>query len=682
MIPMKTHFLCLVLLPALLAPVAAGGQEIDAVGGDETLLMFVGENIEALTIASRREESAWQAPAIAQVISREQLHQHGYTTLAEVLGGMPGFHMAEKPWGTSPYLRGIANSTLFLYDTVPLGADSEKSLHQLDHNLSLAPVKRIEIIRGPGSVLWGPDAFAGIVNVVPLSGRDLNGVETGADYHFQDKGGNFYLNMGRGDALWDGFLSVSGRSGREDDTRADLVRFWQGEEDRPVPPLERYGDERTDRSGYLEASGQLSYGERVRISGRLTDNQHPYSLSDEQNGTWLEERNTPSSFIKIEANQSLSTTSSLRFTAFRNTLRPEYEIIDKQLEVSEETSYAELIYDRTLLTGRGLLTGGVSFREKRIEDAPVWESYLPDFIGPANEDLLPLLVVDNYSDSLWSGFGQYTHQFGRIKAWGGLRFDEHDEYRDNVSFSSGIGYTPSSQVIMKLLYGTAYRTPSSRQLLTAAKPDQEKIETLEAQLAYNPSKKLNLAITAFTSRIEDHIKEDPYAQLSLPNRQDIDGIELEGGVQLTERLHLAANLTLLDNDGPDEIYHLLSAIYIRPDGSLEYIYEDVVSPYDPGPKTMANLSAHWRPLDRLSLVTELRYFAERDLINARLGSLATADAVWLVNTTLTIEDFLVNGLEMSWSAKNLFDEDYETPGIYEMIDGAPFTLEVMLRKRW
>lgn len=686
MLMMKHFFLIIlsscVLLSTLLGDRHARAAEQFAASSEQTMLMFVGEDIEALTIASRREESAWQAPAIAQVLNKKQLAEHGYTTLSEALSIMPGFHMSQKEWGTASYLRGISNSTLFLYDTVPLGADSNKSFQQLDYNLSLASIKRIEIIRGPGSVLWGPDAFAGIVNVVPLSGRDLNGIETGVAYNFQEKGESFYLNMGKGDAFWDGFLSISGRSGRQDDSHADLVNFWGDELWRPVLPEQRYGNDKAGTSNYFEATGLLTFHETIRISGRISNDHHPYTISDTSNGTWLEQRNSSSYFLKMETSRPLGPTSSLRFTGFYNALRPEYEIIDRVFLVKENTSYGELIYDRSFLTGSGLFTGGISFREKRISGAPLWYSYLPDFLGPGNKNLLPIVIEENYQDSLWSGFSQYSHQQGNLKTWIGLRYDEHDKYEDNISFNCGIGYSLSADVMMKLLYGTAYRTPSSRQIFSEEKPKQEKIETLEAQLVYNPAKKTSFSLVTFASKIADHIKEDPYAQLSLANKQDIHGIELEGTYSFSEQVSLAANVTQLINSGPDETYHLLSALFIRPDGSLEYIYEDIESPYDIGPKTIFNMSATWRPADSLTVLADLKYFSERDLINARTGDTITADHVWLLDVTTTVEDLFSSGIDLTCTAKNIFDTRYKTPGTYELIDGKPFTLQLMLQKRW
>ena len=76
-------------------------------GMDDTILMFVGENLEVLTIASRREESAARAPAVARVITRKDFRESGRDTLSKVLETVPGFYMAEREWGTKPYLRGI-----------------------------------------------------------------------------------------------------------------------------------------------------------------------------------------------------------------------------------------------------------------------------------------------------------------------------------------------------------------------------------------------------------------------------------------------------------------------------------------------------------------------------------------------------------------------------------------------
>ena len=652
---------------------------------DDTMLLFVGEDLEVLSIASRREESAWQAPAVAYVITREELEEKGVRTLSHALEMVPGFYMARKEWGSRPYLRGIPDSVLLLYDTVPLLSDTTKSLHPLNNELSLAPVKRVEIVRGPGSVLWGPDAFAGLVNVVPMSGKDFHGVETGLLYGGPGDQKGFHVNMGCDGGYWDGFLSVSGREGEEDDTLTDLVSFW-GTGESVVPPAERFGEDGPDRSGYLEGSGRFSFRDWFVLSGRLSDYERPYAMSGPDGTlTWPESRGGLNGFVKMEAKKRLDRSSALRLTAYYHCLKPEYEVVDLSLEPVEHTSYGELLYDRSFLAGRSLFTAGISSRKKHVKDVPIWDSYLPDYLGPENDSFLPGIIEEDYRTRLWSSFGQYTVKIGDVDIWAGLRNDEHDAYKDHVSWNGGASWSPSSRWIVKSLYGTAYRTPFSSQLLEETEPELEKIMTYTIQVAWKPSGKVGLSVCGFSSRIENHIMEDPYAGLSLPNRQDIEGVEIEGCLSPARDLDLSANLTLMDNSGPDETYHFLDSIYVRPDGTIEEIYGDRIYPYDMGPDTLFNLTGTWRPHERITTFMRLGYSSSRWLIYPRgegWEAFRSNSGAWLLNMSASVRDLFSRGTELTFSIRNLTDRDYETPGTYNSIEGEPFSVEVVLRKRW
>ena len=163
-----------------------------------------------------------------------------------------------------------------------------------------------------------------------------------------------------------------------------------------------------------------------------------------------------------------------------------------------------------------------------------------------------------------------------------MRNDAHDEYSNHLSYNVGAVWSPEPQWMMKLLYGVAYRTPFARQLLEEGKPDTEEIETLNLQVAWKPSPQAALSVCGFVSRIEKHIMEDPYAGLSLPNRQNIKGVEIEGRFSPVKSLDLSANLTLLDNDGPNETYHWNDFSFVRPDGTVVKHYTDLTYPYDRG----------------------------------------------------------------------------------------------------
>ncbi len=677
----------LIAFYSLIVPSWAG--ELTAITDrNDTLLMFVGEDLNILSIASRRQESASQAPAVARVVTRKEIRERGNRTLSQVLETEPGFYMAQREGGAEPYLRGIPNSALFLYDTVPLGSDVSKSLHPLDEELSLAPIKRVEIIRGPGSVLWGPDAFAGIVNVVPMTGKDLNGAEAGVDASYNellDQRG-FFLNMGHDAGSWNAFLSVSARE-EVDNRTCSLVKFWGDGDPPPVAPDERIGEDELGKAHYVQASGNFTVGDWFTLSGMISNYRRPYTMSATtemgEDLTWRESRSAPSGFIKMEAKKDLDRCSALRFTGSYSWINPEYEVIDITFKQRERTTYGEIIYDRSFLAGRSLFTGGFSYREKDVHDAPIWDSYLPDYLGSGNKTFLPTISEEDYKTSLVSVFCQYTHKIGDVDLTIGLRNDDHDEYKDHLSYNAGAVWSLNSTWVLKLLYGTAYRTPYAKQLLDEEKPDLEKIKTLNAQVAWNPSKRAGVSLCGFASWIENHIMEDPYAGLSLPNSQDIVGLELEGHLSPMDDLDLSANLTLVDNSGPDETYHYLDHIEGGPPPKpWIYVYEDLRYPYDAGPQTIFNLMGTWRPVEKISLYGRVGYCASRELIYPRSGSVVSVPGVWITDVCATVRDVMGSGLEVECAVKNLMDRGYETPGTYNLIEGDPATVSVTLRKRW
>jgi len=387
-------------------------------------------------------------------------------------------------------------------------------------------------------------------------------------------------------------------------------------------------------------------------------------------------------FFKLEAKKDLDRCSALRFTGSYSSLSPEYEIIDKTLKQKERTAYGEIIYDRSFLAGRGLFTGGLSYRNKQIHDAPIWDGYLPDYLGEENRNLVPRITEEDYKARLWSLFGQYNQKIGTLDLLAGLRNDAHDEYGNHLSYNLGAVWSPEPQWVTKLLYGVAYRTPFATQLLEEEKPDTEEIKTVNLQVAWKPSPQAGMSVCGFISRIKKHINEDPYAGLSLPNEQKIKGVELEGRVSPGKNLDLSGNLTLLDNSGPDEIYHWNDYSYVRPDGTVVKHYTDLTYPYDSGASTLFNLTGTWRPVEWASAFLRLGYVSSRDLICPRCAEICSVPGVWLLDASTTFRDIGISGLDLEVSVRNLLDKKYQTPGTYGLIEGNPATLWVKVNKRW
>src|SRR5262249_45206897 len=102
----------------------------------------------------------------------------GYRTVLDALGDIPGFAptpaFGEVAWAAT--VRAQNHSLLLLHDGVSL-FDPAFNLQALRQQLPLESIKRLEVGAGPGGVLWGADAFLGIVNVMTKDAEDVDGVE-------------------------------------------------------------------------------------------------------------------------------------------------------------------------------------------------------------------------------------------------------------------------------------------------------------------------------------------------------------------------------------------------------------------------------------------------------------------------------------------------------------------------
>ena len=117
-----TLFLC---FPAsvLWSQEKGGGaaEDIEAIF-DDTKVMFVGEDLYTVSIASRREEPLRRAPAAVTIIAGDELKR--YITLKDALDSVPGFFSDRSEIKNRMYLRGIPDSFLVLMDGVPFSNET------------------------------------------------------------------------------------------------------------------------------------------------------------------------------------------------------------------------------------------------------------------------------------------------------------------------------------------------------------------------------------------------------------------------------------------------------------------------------------------------------------------------------------------------------------------------------
>lgn len=173
--------------------------------------------VREVTAASRTTESLEDAPSSVTLIDGREIQAFGYPTIAEALRGVRGVYLSNDRTYVSAGIRGLGepndygNRMLVLSDGQSLNDNIVNSSYiGSDGRADLHDVERIEVVRGPGSLLYGTGAFSGVVNLV-LRGRDAPpGVHVSAGTY--DDGvtrarAGFHVNFGRDAGVW---ASVSG----------------------------------------------------------------------------------------------------------------------------------------------------------------------------------------------------------------------------------------------------------------------------------------------------------------------------------------------------------------------------------------------------------------------------------------------------------------------------------------
>jgi outer membrane receptor protein involved in Fe transport len=129
--------------------------------------------------ASKRVESVQETASIVTVITRDQIVQRGYRTLSDVLADVPGFDGYRPSFyfgSIEAFARGNARTILVLWNGVPLNSPQDNRASHVAYP-PLEAVERIEVLSGPGGVIWGANAFLGIVNLITSDGGSTPAVE-------------------------------------------------------------------------------------------------------------------------------------------------------------------------------------------------------------------------------------------------------------------------------------------------------------------------------------------------------------------------------------------------------------------------------------------------------------------------------------------------------------------------
>ncbi|HVS19926.1 MAG TPA: TonB-dependent receptor [Planctomycetota bacterium] len=180
-------------------PVWAQDDSLDL--GELSLEALLGIEVES-TAAGRKAQTVRATPAAVHVLTADDLRRSGATTLAEALRLVPGLHVARinsSSWAVSA--RGFndqyANKMLVLVDGRSVYTPLFSGTYWDALDLPLDTVERIEVVLGPGAVLWGANAVNGVISIVTKSAHDSLGTQVSGLAGNEDIGQGYARHGGR-----------------------------------------------------------------------------------------------------------------------------------------------------------------------------------------------------------------------------------------------------------------------------------------------------------------------------------------------------------------------------------------------------------------------------------------------------------------------------------------------------
>lgn len=518
--------------------VAHAAAPVDPFSEPDEVDLFRTEQ-RLVTVASRYLQTVKQAPSIVTVFTDRELRERGFRTLSDALATVPGVFVTVSPESRDlAWFRGVISSDnnkfLLLVDGVPW-YDGVYTHAWIDEYLPLEMVRQVEIIKGPGSAVYGSNAFAGVVNVVTYRARDLQGGFTRAVAGSDGRMGVAVVDAERlpGSSgaevrAWARALSLQGDGvsvtprGRANipgldpkrgvhggigltvgglDVKLDLIEYrhtyFTNEQDDALDVLlmddDRFAFQYSNR--FLSARYDVKLGSSASITPHLFVQQHnnpgSYAFFGDPESTVL-------------ADGSVSTRwDTTMVQAIKETVRGGGGV---------EARLSPMPGHTTALGAGADLTYVVALEDRRYEDL-------------AHTPTLPsTFVVDPRRRLISDVYAHATHTWTAatfLELTGGARVDVHNFFGPFVSPRAGVLVVPRGDTTLKLLYGRAFRAPNARELsirvaqedgsnlFTASNPglEPETIDTVELEVGARPSKAVELRGAGFASAVGNEITE-------------------------------------------------------------------------------------------------------------------------------------------------------------------------------
>jgi outer membrane receptor protein involved in Fe transport len=533
---------CLAALLAL--PMATAAAEPTAEEEDLTLLYGDAAKV---SIATGNLQSLRRAPAVASVVTAADIAAMGATDLDQVLETVAGVHIGRSANSYAPlYLvRGVYSQqlpqVLVMQNGVPVTTLFQSNKGNLWGTFPVEFISRIEVIRGPGSALYGSDAFAGVVNIITKGPGEAPGTEIGAragssptrDAWLQHDGqlgpaavaayvhtgstGGIRRTIGadaqsRNDAIFGTHASQAPgtvHAGSDAlDANVDLVYgLWRARANLKLRNHVQSG------AGIASALDPAGYAKSTRVIGNLAwADPHfapGWGLGFAVN-TQQYAQEVPSPYVLLPAGTRLPT------GVFTNGMIGAPETWERNVRVSAFADYT-----------------GVSAHQMRVgvghDDLHMYRTgELRNFTYAANGLPVPLPSLTDYSaidpflrphrrriDYLYAQDEWRMAQDWNLTA--GVRYDKYSDFGGTTNPRIALVWDATFDLTAKLLYGRAFRAPSYNEAygttnpVTMGNPDlkPETNGTLEAALSWQTLTDLQLNATLYRYSMDNIVRLVP-----------------------------------------------------------------------------------------------------------------------------------------------------------------------------
>lgn len=257
--------------PVTPPPQAPQGGPAGDIGAARTEDVFA----ESIVTASKGAQSPLDAPSSTAVITEQDIRLSGITKIPELLRRLAGVDIMQVTGGqTEVSIRGfnqrLSNKTLVLVDGRSVYADILGATIWQTLSIGVEDIQRIEVVRGPGSALYGADAFNGVINIItkkpgePAAGDQRRSGLAGAYGSQATTHGSLWASGREGDFGWRmaaGYDYLPRWSREVPNGRAD-VRTGVGDqvESSRTIRLDARGSRQFGKAGTLNFGGGLAQG--------------------------------------------------------------------------------------------------------------------------------------------------------------------------------------------------------------------------------------------------------------------------------------------------------------------------------------------------------------------------------------------------------------------------------------